>query len=209
MLSLELILQVLKKAGPVFKNFKNGDTFIYAIRKILCVALLENCTSHNTQIAEVSLQIFVTLMEGYKDHLKSEIEVFLTTIFIKTLESENSTYEHKMHVLKVFHSICKDSRALVELFINYDCDLDAIDIYRRTLDAFAKMANNPTSPKSTVAGDFMSGGKESRERGEHSLRMMGLEGLVLILQVSLISLSNKSNSYKLYLHPYTHNSFSF
>ena len=45
------------------------------------------------------------------------------------------------------------------------------------------MANNPTLPKSTVAGDFMSGGKEARERGEHSLRMMGLEGLVLILQV--------------------------
>jgi hypothetical protein len=28
----------------------------------------------------------------------------------------------------------------VELFINYDCDLEAIDLFRRIIDAFAKTA---------------------------------------------------------------------
>jgi len=88
----------------------------------------------------LSLQIFVALLDGFKDHLKSEVEVFITTIFLRILESENSTYDHKLRVLEVFHRICFDSSALVEIFINYDCDLDAIDLFRRIVDSFAKIA---------------------------------------------------------------------
>ncbi len=82
----------------------------------------------------------MALLDGFKDHLKSEVEVFITTIFLRILESENSTYDHKLRVLEVFHRICFDSSALVEIFINYDCDLDAIDLFRRMVDSFAKIA---------------------------------------------------------------------
>ena len=79
-------------------------------------------------------------MDDFKDHLKSELEVFITTIFLRILESENSTYDHKLRVLEVFHRICKDSSALVEIFINYDCEMEAIDLFRRVVDGFAKIA---------------------------------------------------------------------
>ena len=88
----------------------------------------------------LSLQIFVSLMDGFKDHLKSELEVFVTNIFLKILESENSSFDHKMRVLEVFHIICTESSAMVEVFINYDCDLEAIDLFRRIVDGFAKIA---------------------------------------------------------------------
>ena len=113
---------------------------MYAIRNYLCVSLLGNCTSQVAQVVGLSLQIFVALLDGFKDHLKSEVEVFITTIFLRILESENSTYDHKLRVLEVFHRICFDSSALVEIFINYDCDLDAIDLFRRIVDSFAKIA---------------------------------------------------------------------
>jgi brefeldin A-inhibited guanine nucleotide-exchange protein len=79
-------------------------------------------------------------MDDFKGHLKSELEVFITTIFLRILESENSTYDHKFRVLEVFHRICKDSSALVEVFINYDCEMEAIDLFRRVVDGFAKIA---------------------------------------------------------------------
>lgn len=110
------------------------------MRNYLCVSLLGNCTSNVAQVTGLSLQIFATLLEFFKDHLKSELEVFVTGIFLRILESENSTYEHKLRVLEVFHNICKDPAALVELFINYDCDLEAIDLFRRIVDGFAKVA---------------------------------------------------------------------
>lgn len=79
-------------------------------------------------------------MTNFKDHLKSELEVFVSTIFLKILESENSTYDHKCRVLEVFQNICRDPSALVELFINYDCDFEAINLFSRFVAGFAKIA---------------------------------------------------------------------
>jgi brefeldin A-inhibited guanine nucleotide-exchange protein len=108
------------------------------------------------KVAGLSLYVFVSLLNGFKDHLKAEVEVFITNIFLRLLESENSSYEHKSKVLEVFHSICKDHDGLVcrpssslsyltllcqiELFLNYDCDLEGIDLFRRIVDAFGKIA---------------------------------------------------------------------
>ena len=134
---MELILHILQNSGNAFRT---GEKFIYAIRNYLCVSLLGNCTSQVTQIVGLSLHIFAALMDGFKDHLKAEMEVFISTIFLRILESENSTYDHKLRVLEVFHRLCSDADALVEIFINYDCDLDAIDLFRRIVEGFSKIA---------------------------------------------------------------------
>jgi brefeldin A-inhibited guanine nucleotide-exchange protein len=151
-LSLELILHILQSSGP---GFRTGEKFIYAVRSYLCVSLLGNCTSQVAPVVGLSLQIFVALMDDFKDHLKSELEVFITTIFLKILESENSTYDHKLRVLEVFHRICKDSSAIVEIFINYDCEMQDMDLFRRIVDGFSKIAKNPTTSTRSSAGDFM------------------------------------------------------
>lgn len=136
-LSLELIFHILQNSGP---SFRTGERFIYAIRHYLCVSLLGNCTSQVSQVTGLSLQIFVSLLDGFKDHLKGELEVFITNIFLRILESENTSFDHKMRVLEVFHIICTEPSALVEIFMNYDCELEAIDLYRRLVNGFARIA---------------------------------------------------------------------
>lgn len=151
-LSLELVLNVLRNSGPAFRN---GEKFISSIKNYLCVSLLSNCTSEVTQVTGLSLQIFVFLIQNFKDHLKSEIEVFLSTIFLRLLESENSNYDHKLRVLEVFQSICRDPNAQIELFINYDCDLDAtVNLFSRIVDGFAKIAKNPLLVNSNRSVEF-------------------------------------------------------
>jgi len=184
LLSLELILHILQQSGPAFRS---GENFLQVIRNYLCVSLLRNCTVHVGSVIGLSLQIFVALMEGFKNHLKSEMEVFVTNVFLRILESENSSYDHKLRVLEVFHSICLDSRALVELFINYDCDMDAIDLFRRIVDGFAKVAKNPSLPQGRGTVDFISSAGKRAIAEEQHLRMMGLEGLVVILKALLKS----------------------
>lgn len=110
------------------------------MRTYLCLSLLSNCTSQVAQITGLALQIFVVVMSLFKDHLKLEMETFVSTIFLRILESENSTYDHKCRVLEVFQNICRDPSALVELFINYDCDLEAINLFSRFVAGFAKIA---------------------------------------------------------------------
>ena len=190
MLSLELILHVLQHSGPAFRN---GERFIFAVRNYLCVSLLRNCTSPITQVTGLSLQIFVALMEGFKDHLKGELEVFVTNIFLRILESENSTFDHKLRVLEVFHNICKDPSAQVELFINYDCDFEAIDLFRRIVDGFAKVAKNPSLQTIKSSVDFISSAGKRALMEEHTIRMKGLEGLVIVLKSLLSSAGLKSS----------------
>jgi brefeldin A-inhibited guanine nucleotide-exchange protein len=179
LLSLELILHMLNHSGPAFRS---GDRFVHAIRNYLCVSLLGNCTSQVTQITTLSLQIFVALMDGFKKHLKNELEVFVTNIFLRILESENSTFDHKLRVLEVFYNICNEPSSLIEIFINYDCDFESIDLFRRIVDGFSKIAKNPSLAASKSQLDFMTSNGKRTLLEEQTIRMKGLEGLVTILK---------------------------
>lgn len=110
------------------------------MRSYLCVSLLGNCTSQYAQITGLSLQIFVTLIQNFREYLKSEVEIFLSTIFFRILESENSTFDHKLRVLEVLQTICKDPKSQIEFFINYDCDMEASNIFSRIVNSLAKIA---------------------------------------------------------------------
>ena len=163
-LSLELILHIMQNAGPIFRS---GDKNIEVIKKYLCISLLGNCSSQIAQVAKLSLNIFVALIDGFKDHLKTEYEILFNSILFKLLESENSTYELKLQVLEVFHKICKDHTSLIEFFINYDCDLESTNLFGRIVHGLAKVAKNSTLK-------------------EDKVRKMGIEGLVVILSSMMV-----------------------
>lgn len=136
-LSLELIFNLLKNSGP---QFRNSPRFINAIQSFLCVSLLSNCTSNVAQVTGLALQIFVFLIQNFKEFLKTEVEVFISTIFLRIIESENSTFEHKARVLEVIHLICADPQSQMEFFINYDCDLDATNLFSRIVASLARIS---------------------------------------------------------------------
>lgn len=136
-LSLELILVLLKNCGPLFKS---SVKFINAVKTFLCNSLLSNCTSSSSQVTGLALQIFVLLVQDFKVHLKAEMEVFISSIFIRIIESEYSTYDHKARVLEVLHLIFADPQAQLELFVNYDCDLNATNIFSRIVTSLARLA---------------------------------------------------------------------
>lgn len=58
---------------------------------------------------------------------QKEIEVLLHEIFIPILEMKTSTLKQKAAVLNMLQRLCQDPQALVEIYLNYDCDSEAID----------------------------------------------------------------------------------
>lgn len=44
-----------------------------------------------------------------------------------------------MLVLEVISGLCREPLALVEMFVNYDCDLEAIDLFKRIVTALVKV----------------------------------------------------------------------
>ncbi|CAM9457787.1 unnamed protein product, partial [Choristocarpus tenellus] len=167
-----MILSIMENCG---NGFRSGEKFVLAVRHYLCDALLLNCTSSNRTVAELSLKIFKPMCRDFKVHLKSEIEVFITNVFLRVLESENSTFEHKKHVLELVTSFSHTPRGLVEMFLNYDCDLHAVDLFNRIMHTLSKVSKG----RRLSALDVSNNPNSLKE--ENYLRTKGLEALIDIL----------------------------
>ena len=53
--------------------------------------------------------------------------MLLHEIFIPILEMKTSTLKQKAVVVNMLQRLCRDPQALVEIYLNYDCDSDAVD----------------------------------------------------------------------------------
>lgn len=167
-LSLHLLLSILQNAGPVFRS---NEMFIMAIKQYLCVALSKNGVSSVPEVFELSLSIFVALLSNFKAHLKKQIEVFFKEIFLNILEASSSSFEHKWMVIQALTRICADAQSVVDIYVNYDCDFSAANLFERLVNHLSKIGQ----------------GRQPLELGatpnqEKSMRIRGLECLVSILK---------------------------
>lgn len=167
-LSLHLLLSILQNAGPVFRS---NEMFIMAIKQYLCVALSKNGVSSVPEVFELSLSIFVALLSNFKAHLKKQIEVFFKEIFLNILEATSSSFEHKWMVIQALTRICADAQSVVDIYVNYDCDFSAANLFERLVNHLSKIGQ----------------GRQPLELGatpnqEKSMRIRGLECLVSILK---------------------------
>ncbi|KAI9144741.1 hypothetical protein BKA69DRAFT_732408 [Paraphysoderma sedebokerense] len=134
-LSLELLLSLLNNSGPTFKA---NEQFIQLIKSELCVSLSKNGVSSNAMVFELSLSIFGYLLAWFKAPLKIEIEVLFNEIYLHILEMSNASYKQKLLVLQCLAKICQDSQTLIDLYVNYDCDLSMASIFERVAGAVTR-----------------------------------------------------------------------
>ncbi|OUC48242.1 Sec7 domain protein [Trichinella nativa] len=167
-ISLHLLLTILQNAGPVFRQ---SEVFILAIKQYLCVALSKNGVSSVLEVFEVSLDIFLALLENFKAHLKVQIEVFFREIFLNILETFSSSFHHKWRVMEAVAKISCDAQSIVDIYVNYDCHLSSANLFERLINDLSKIAQ----------------GRHAIDLGaapgqENMMRIKGLECLVSILR---------------------------
>lgn len=170
LLSLQLILAILQNSGPVLKS---SEIFLAAIKQCLCVALSKNGLSNNNEILNLSLSIFMCLLKDFKVHLKLQIEVFFKEIIIHIIESPSSSFDQKWMVLDALISMCSDAQCIVDLFVNYDCDLQSTNIFERIVTILSRIAQ--------AKGQAHSNDLPAKVK-ERNLRIRGFECLVSILK---------------------------
>ncbi|XP_015794593.1 brefeldin A-inhibited guanine nucleotide-exchange protein 1 [Tetranychus urticae] len=169
-LSLQLILSILQNPGPVFQS---SDLFAIAIKQYLCVALSKNGVSNVPEVFELSLAIFSVLLKNFKTHLKMQIEVFFKEIFLNILETPTSSFEHKWMVIQVLTKICADAQSVVDIYVNYDCNLSSANIFERLVNDLSRIAQG--------RGQLLDMALVTANQ-ERSMRIKGLECLVSILK---------------------------
>ncbi|KAG5646614.1 hypothetical protein DXG03_002918 [Asterophora parasitica] len=155
LLSLHLVLTVLNSHMPMFvdptaiiysSSSNEATTFVQAINQYLCLSLSRNAVSPVPQVFEISVEIFWRVLSGMRTKLKKEIEVLLHEIFIPILEMRTSTLKQKAVILGMLSRLCQDPQAIVEIYLNYDCDSEAADnIYEHLINIISKISTTPTS----------------------------------------------------------------
>jgi len=176
-LSLELLFSVLQGSGEVFRN---TPRFIALVKEELVMSLLKNSVTPIEIIFRLSSQIFVNFVTNFKQHLKTEIGVFIDTVFLKILASPNSSQEHKLMALQVLRDLCSEPQTLVELFLNFDCGHSSFDTFQHTVSHVVKAARLPVEEDSAAT--------DARER----VRKAALETLNSIFN-SLVEWMRRSN----------------
>ncbi|KAL8279121.1 hypothetical protein RQP46_008377 [Phenoliferia psychrophenolica] len=149
LLSLHLVLSILNGHLAMFvdpnvvihsSTSRERTPFIQAVKQYLCLALSRNAVSPVIQVFELSCEIFWRVLSGMRTKLKKEIEVLLNEIFLPILEMRNSTVRQKSILLAVFWRLSQDPQALVDIYLNYDCDRSSLDnIYERTINVISKL----------------------------------------------------------------------
>ncbi|KAL6867503.1 hypothetical protein ACP4OV_015527 [Aristida adscensionis] len=140
-LALELLKILLENAGAVFRT---SERFLGAIKQYLCLSLLKNCASSHMIVFQLSCSIFISLVSRFRPGLKAEIGVFFPMIILRVLENiAQPNFQAKMIVLRFLEKLCGDSQILVDIFLNYDCDVHSSNIFERMVNGLLKTAQGP------------------------------------------------------------------
>ncbi|KAL3151970.1 hypothetical protein ABBQ32_001093 [Trebouxia sp. C0010 RCD-2024] len=183
-LALELLMILLENSGEVFRT---SEKFSSAIKQYLCLSLLKNCTSSIPQAFALSCSIFLTLMAKFRHSLKAEIGVFFPMIMLKAIEAPQAPQgtpfaagsappqvdmAQRFVVIRCLRAQCESGQLLVDLFVNYDCDLEGQNLFERMVLALVRLAqgNLPQDATAQIIAE------------EQAMRLAALQCLVNILR---------------------------
>lgn len=83
-------------------------------------------------IFQLLCSIFQSLLLKFRSGLKSEIGIFFPMLILRVLENVlQPSFLQKMTILSLLEKISQDSQLIVDIFVNYDCDVDAPNIFER------------------------------------------------------------------------------
>lgn len=147
-LSLELLKVIMDHAGPVWRS---NERFLNAIKQYLCLSLLKNSALSVMTIFQLLCSIFENLLSKFRSGLKAEIGIFFPMLILRVLENVlQPSFLQKMTVLNLLERISQDSQIIIDIFVNYDCDVDAPNIFERTVNGLLKTASGPPPGSTTT-----------------------------------------------------------
>ena len=169
LISLAIIRTLLNNNMEVFtsplvtiRSSVNNEpaSFGQAITQYLRLTLSRNGASSVKQVFETSCEIFWLMLKYMRVMLKvctslyllisadqssiqREIEVFLKEIYLTILDRRNAPGFQKLYILRILSRLANEPQALVEMYLNYDCDRTALDnIFQRIIEHLSRISSS-------------------------------------------------------------------
>ena len=87
------------------------------------------------------MEILVSVIKCFRGHLKEQIEIFMMKVLIKFLESKIFNFEYKRTLLDALLLLVDDIEILVEIYVNYDCDVNCNAVFSVLINLLGKIIN--------------------------------------------------------------------
>lgn len=147
-LSLELLKVIVDNGGPIWRS---DERFLNAIKQYLCLSLLKNSALSVMSIFQLQCAIFTSLLRKYRSGMKSEVGIFFPMLVLRVLENVlQPSFLQKMTVLSLLDTICQDPYLIIDIFVNFDCDVESPNIFERIVNGLLKTALGPPPGSSTT-----------------------------------------------------------
>lgn len=153
LLSLHLIHYLTNNHIAIFTSplaaIKNSSspeamTLLQAARPHLCLSLSRNGSSSVPRVFEVCCEILWLMLKNMRVMMKKELEVFLKEIYLAILEKRTAPAFQKEYFMAVLERLGSDPRALVEIYLNYDCDRTALEnIFQNVIEQLSRYSSVP------------------------------------------------------------------
>lgn len=150
LLALQLINVLLENAGS---RFQHSIMFIRMMKDHLTEPLVKNSKSSNAAAFRLSCSIFLTLISRFRSSMKAEIGIFYPLICLSPLENDHAmplpSLSQRQVILNAIHRQCNDGQCLIDLFVNFDCDMSSSNLFERTISTLVQTARGGE----TLSGD--------------------------------------------------------
>lgn len=121
-------------------------TLLQAVKSHLCLSLSRNGASAVPRVYEVCCEIFWLMLKHMRVLLKKEVEVFMKEIYLAILDKRTSPIFQKQGFMDILVRLSLEPRALVEIYLNYDCDRTALEnMFQSLIEHLSRLSSMPVA----------------------------------------------------------------
>lgn len=138
--ALFLINVSLEAGGPALNGIPN---VVAMLSDDICRHLLRSSQSDDLGVFSSSLRVVFNLFMSIKDHMKVQLEVFLSSVHLRLLNSGNTlmgSAAREELVLESLLDFCREPSLMHDLYTNYDCDVQCSNLFDSIIDTLCRRA---------------------------------------------------------------------
>ena len=136
--ALSLLSSALETGAEHIHRF---DSLLELVKDDLCKNLVSLLSAEKVSTFASTLWISYIIIVTQRKYLKQQLEIFLMRLIdVVNSESQRVTYEHKELVLEMIVRLYKIPGFISQLFLNFDCDMYAKDVFEDLCKMLAQNA---------------------------------------------------------------------
>ncbi|GAU36373.1 hypothetical protein TSUD_151400 [Trifolium subterraneum] len=159
--ALSLINSAIELGGP---SFRHHPRLLSLIQDEVFHILMQFGLSMSPLVLSMVCSTVLNLYHHLRTELKLQLEAFFSCVILRLAQSKyGASYPQQEVLMEALVDLCRQNTFMVEMFVNFDCDISCSNIFEDIANLLSKSAfpvNNPLS----------------------SMHILALDGLIAVMQ---------------------------